>query len=131
MKGSLDKLSPATLTVYAVAMKHRVELGDWPGADAIVELAEAEGANSDAVLVLTRYELPAADGRGGYVKLRGGCQDSDSHVVVKDAETMRAIMSTGWGVQAIMKSPQGKVIRFDKLRQWVGTWETCDRIASM
>lgn len=129
MKGSLDRLSPATLTTYAVALQHRAELGDWPGAEAIVKLAESQGANVDAVLVLTRYELPAADG-GGYVKLRGGCADVDSHVVVRDVETMHAIMSTGWGVQAIMKSPQGKVIRYEKLRHWISAWETCEKIAS-
>ena len=131
MKGSGDKLSPEVWTVYAVAMGHRNQLGEWPSADFIVKLAEAEGANADAVLVLTRYELPAADGRGGYVKLRGGCRAMDSHVVVKDSETMRAIMSTGWGVSAIMKDPRGSEIQFRKLRQWVGAWETGERIASM
>ena len=129
MKGSADRVSPDVWAVYAIASEHRRRLGDWPCAEVIQELAEAHGANADAALVLTRYELPAADGRGGFVKLRGGCRAMDSHVVVKDAETMRAIMSTGWGVSAVMKDPSGSMMQLRKFAQWVSAWETIERMA--
>lgn len=131
MKGSGDKLSPEVWTVYAVASEHRRRLGEWPSAEVIRKLAEAQGANPDAVLVLTRFELPAADGSGGFVKLRGGCRAIDSHVVIRDAETMRAILSTGWAVTATMKTPDGALIQFRKLDHWVSAWETMERLASM
>lgn len=127
MKGSGDRLSPKVWTVYAVASEHRRRLGDWPSAEVICKLAESEGANPDAALVITRFELPAAEG-GGFVKLRDWNKVLDSHVIVRDAETMRAILSTGWGVTATMKTPQGALIRFSKLNEWVSAWELMERL---
>jgi len=128
VKGSGDKLSPEVWTVYAIALGHKNRLGEWPSAEFIQKLAAAEDANPDAVLVLTRFELPAADAGGGFVKLRGGCRAMDSHVIVRDAETMRAILSTGWAVTATMRTPHGALIQFRKLKSWASAWELQARL---
>ena len=115
----LDKFTPGTLRVYAAALEHRRVHGHWPNTEQVLALAEAEGASVGATLVLTRYELLAEDGT---VVPLGGDRAMHPPAIVHDAQTLHAILARGLAT-AILKSPQGKVMKHYKLEQWADAWE--------
>lgn len=117
----LEQLSPETLRVYAACLEHRRRFGEWPSTRQVVALATSECASVGAALVLTRYELLAADGR--VVPLG----DSDTPpAIVHDAQTIRAILARGLPA-AELRSPQGKRMLKSKLSSWASAWELVPR----
>ncbi len=58
MREAREQISPATWHAYAHAMAARSTLGSWPSAETLLEVAQGEGADPWALLVLTRGELP-------------------------------------------------------------------------
>lgn len=116
----LERLPPEVWRVYAAALAHRRSLGEWPSAEAIVALAKAEGASPGAALVLTRFELLAAD--GSVVPL-DGYADLTPAAVVPDAATGWAILVTDRHVFATLRAPEGYVIRQTRLRDWIDARE--------
>ena len=113
----LDRLSPATLRVYAAALEHRRTTGEPPSTELVVQMARAEGASVGAVLVLARYELLAADG-----KTPVPLGDYGWPGVVEDVETIYAIFSRGLPAAELV-TPTGKTMEPRKLDGWAQAWE--------
>jgi hypothetical protein len=62
---------------------------------------------------------PAED---GVVVPLGGDRAIQPPAIVHDAQTLHAILARGLPT-AILKSPQGKVMKHYKLEQWADAWE--------
>jgi hypothetical protein len=119
----LDRLSPATLRVYATALEHRRTTGEPPSTELVVNMARAEGASVGAVLVLTRYELLAPNGKSAVPLGDFGWPPG----VVEDVETIYAILSRGLPAAEIV-TPAGKTMEPRKLDGWAQAWEIQGRL---
>lgn len=111
----LDQLSPATIRAYATCLEHRREFGEPPTADEAMAISAREGGNPTAVIVLTRWELFAGDGR--LIPLNGVPTHCPT-VIVPDAETAWAILSVGRTPTVCMTSRHGNELQRTQLSHW-------------
>ena len=58
MREAREQIGPGTWHAYAHALAARSARGGWPSAETLIEVAQGEGADPWALLVLTRGELP-------------------------------------------------------------------------
>ena len=114
----LDQMTPETVRSFATALQHRRARGDWPSTDELRRIAEEHGASVGALLVLTRYELLAAD--GSTVPLSGD-RVFYPPAVVSDNDTVKAILMRGLPV-ARLKSSDGARIPNRVLSAWKDRW---------
>jgi hypothetical protein len=118
----LERVPPAAWRVYATALVHRQEYGDWPSREVIRQLAESEGARFEVALVLTRFEL--FDAQGEPVPLDG---EEDLHypaVVPYDAHILWAILATRRQVFGTLQDERGHRIHHLRLESWANAWSS-------
>lgn len=121
MDAALRRLSPGTWHAYADALAMQRALGGrWPEAETVARLATEAGGDVGAALVLTRFELPAADGSGAHVPL-GGCRDLHPPALVATDETALALQpEVEWNhVFVTLVTPDDVILRAPYFR---GDW---------
>jgi hypothetical protein len=106
---AMQRVSPATWRVYAAALLHRHETGAWPSANMVLQLAHSEGADREAALVLTRYELPAHDDPATLVPL-GEPRGLHGEARVSSTEALFALVARGQPILVHLRLESGRTL---------------------
>jgi hypothetical protein len=136
MRHLMDRVSAGTWAAYAQARAIRTAKGDWPAASTLYRLAEAEGGDGWALLVLTRGELPARGtrppGRRRERELPGNLERifqrpgevwTRPQVVVPTCEAMWACVLNADFLYAYLYDPWEREVKLYHLERAAGDWQ--------
>jgi hypothetical protein len=135
MRHLVERVSAGTWAAYGQARALRATKGDWPTAATLHRLAEAEGGDGWALLVLTRGELPGRGDRDARQRrehelpgtlepiFRQGQLWTRPLVVVPSCQALWACALSEANLYAYLYDPWDREIRMRDLEQAARDWQ--------
>lgn len=122
---ALEGVGAATWRCYGAALALRRAGGAWPEPETLRRLAESEGGDYHALLVLTRNVLPAADDPVALVPLSEP-RGLHGTALVPTVAALWAVVLRGQRVLARLQAPWGREIPRGRVESWARSWTLCE-----
>lgn len=130
MRHAVERISTGTWAAYAQARLLRSARGDWPSAETLLRLAEDQGGDGWALLVLTRGELPRRGDRGRLERVFDPEQWTRPLVEVPTCEALWACVLESERLYAYLHDPRGRELKLRWLHGSAVQWDSDERMAA-